>query len=166
MNIIEKNEKFGSTLLEPQQRASQSNFIQLAYVSCSRQPLGFELLSNILEVSQKNNIRDGITGILMYHDGLFFQILEGEAAKVERCYARILIDPHHCGECKVIEETGNERSFLGKPMVYVGPDDISGISKGLIKSLVTSTIEESYRDSKYSTASVLARIIYSDFGGL
>ena len=45
---------------------------QLAYVSLSRLRLDETTLSDILEASQRNNARDEITGILMYHDDIFF----------------------------------------------------------------------------------------------
>ncbi|WP_092891658.1 BLUF domain-containing protein [Roseicitreum antarcticum] len=68
---------------------------QLAYVSSSRTRLYEALLNDILTVSEKNNTRDGISGILMYHDQLFFQVLEGERTCVKNCYDRILLDPRH-----------------------------------------------------------------------
>ena len=49
-------------------------FSQLAYVSLSPLSLDETTLSDILEVSRLNNARDEITGILMYHDELFFQV--------------------------------------------------------------------------------------------
>jgi hypothetical protein len=39
-----------------------------------------------LEVSQRNNDRDVITGILLYNDRTFFQVLEGKQSAVEDCY--------------------------------------------------------------------------------
>ena len=59
---------------------------QLAYVSLSRLKLDETTLSDILEASQRNNARDEITGILMYHDDMFFQVLEGDRSAVENCY--------------------------------------------------------------------------------
>jgi len=49
----------------------------MAYVSVTDTQLGDDDLSDILSVSAHNNERDGVTGLLMYHDQLFFQVLEG-----------------------------------------------------------------------------------------
>jgi hypothetical protein len=70
---------------------------QLAYTSFSRLPVQEATLSDILGVSRRNNSRDEITGILMYADRTFFQVLEGEQSAVEDCYYKqILNDPRHC----------------------------------------------------------------------
>lgn len=46
---------------------------QMAYVSVTDTQLGDDDLSEILSASIQNNERDGITGLLMYHDQLFFR---------------------------------------------------------------------------------------------
>jgi len=67
----------------------------LAYVSQALSAVGPELLKNILDTSVRNNKRDGITGVLLYHDEMFFQVLEGPKAAVQHCFARILRDRRH-----------------------------------------------------------------------
>jgi len=42
------------------------------------------------------NARHGIGGMLLHHDGLFMQLLEGPIAAVDALYARIASDPRHC----------------------------------------------------------------------
>lgn len=49
----------------------------------------------ILRVSHKNNSRDGLTGLLVYDQGRFFQVLEGCAESIEACYSRIMSDSRH-----------------------------------------------------------------------
>lgn len=62
---------------------------QIVYISSSPEPLETSQVSDILGSSRINNARDGITGLLVYHDQLFFQVLEGNRSVVEHCYARI-----------------------------------------------------------------------------
>lgn len=45
----------------------------LSYMSTSQDFIKPVDLCAILEISVANNIHDGISGILMYHDGLFFK---------------------------------------------------------------------------------------------
>ncbi len=52
-------------------------------------------LREIERVSQRNNARDGITGVLIYAGGYFFQLIEGEDAAIDDLYARLLRDPRH-----------------------------------------------------------------------
>jgi hypothetical protein len=68
--------------------------LQLIYVSTIR-PGADVSLANILQVSQANNRRDGITGLLHANTRRFMQALEGEATAVDAVYARIANDPRH-----------------------------------------------------------------------
>lgn len=44
-----------------------------------------------------NNERAGITGMLLYKDGNFMQLLEGEKEAVLRLHKNIIVDPRHKG---------------------------------------------------------------------
>jgi hypothetical protein len=48
-------------------------------------------------VSHTNNVRDGLTGMLLIANGCYFQVLEGEQNTVEACAKRIECDPRHAG---------------------------------------------------------------------
>lgn len=70
---------------------------QLIYISTVRQALPSSELPAILAVSQRNNRRVGVTGMLMF-DGLrFLQALEGDAAAVRPTFDRIRADDRHRG---------------------------------------------------------------------
>jgi hypothetical protein len=61
-------------------------------------------LPSILEISQRNNRRDGVTGILLYKDGRFLQILEGDQATVHRIAQRIEADARHSEFAVIVDE--------------------------------------------------------------
>lgn len=67
----------------------------LIYVSIARNALRSEELLELLRVSRENNMRDGITGLLLYKDGKFMQLLEGPEATVCATYSRIEKDRRH-----------------------------------------------------------------------
>jgi hypothetical protein len=50
---------------------------------------------NILQTSEINNGRDGITGFLIFDKSHFLQILEGDIERVRRTLDRIKGDPRH-----------------------------------------------------------------------
>jgi len=56
---------------------------QLLYVSSTKRDLPDAMLESILSASRKNNEPAGITGMVMYLEGGFLQVLEGEADQVE-----------------------------------------------------------------------------------
>jgi hypothetical protein len=68
--------------------------LQLVYVS-SVNPGVVVAIEAILATSQRNNARDGITGLLYADRARFLQALEGPAAAVEAAFARIQADPRH-----------------------------------------------------------------------
>ena len=52
-------------------------------------------LKEILDVSEKHNSENGITGLLCYGNQTFLQILEGEWEEVNKTYHRIAQDTRH-----------------------------------------------------------------------
>jgi hypothetical protein len=102
---------------------------QIAYVSLCRTRLNEALLLDILSVSKRNNTRDGVSGILMYHDQMFFQFLEGERTRAKKCYARILCDPRHSAISLMWEGEAENRTFTPWALGYAGPDEI-GFNSG------------------------------------
>jgi len=60
-----------------------------------------EQIGQILEVSRRNNARDGLTGYLVSDGAWFLQILEGDGDRVGAALARIRDDERH-SEVRVI----------------------------------------------------------------
>ncbi len=54
-----------------------------------------EDIAAILAVSRRNNAAAGITGMLLYHDQSFLQVLEGEEPGLSLCFDRIARDRRH-----------------------------------------------------------------------
>src|SRR5580698_9924282 len=68
---------------------------QLLYVSNCARDIAASDLNAILESARRNNPARGITGLLLYIDGGFLQVLEGEDGAVAEIYARICADQRH-----------------------------------------------------------------------
>lgn len=68
-------------------------------------------VERILQVSQRNNARDGLTGLLLVHDGWFVQALEGPEVAVQRAYGRIICDRRHYDASMVAGDTVVTRAF-------------------------------------------------------
>ena len=49
---------------------------RIIYLSTSSVILPEDEVQDILKISRANNTRDGVSGLLVYHDGSFFQVLE------------------------------------------------------------------------------------------
>jgi len=69
--------------------------LQMIYTSEAKTKFSPAELQNLLLTARRNNDRDAITGMLLYEDGTFLQVLEGENDVVEATYQRIAADKRH-----------------------------------------------------------------------
>ena len=67
----------------------------ICYVSKSAEALSEESIEEIFQTTLAHNNSEGITGILLYGFGNFFQVLEGNKRQILRLYAKIRKDPRH-----------------------------------------------------------------------
>lgn len=68
-------------------------------------------LQDLLAVARHNNQRLGISGMLLYKDGDFIQLLEGEESVVRALLSKILADKRHHSSVVMIEESTTSRLF-------------------------------------------------------
>ena len=52
-------------------------------------------MATILGESQRNNARDGLTGVLAAHDDRFIQVIEGSPGALDGLLRRLAPDPRH-----------------------------------------------------------------------
>jgi hypothetical protein len=77
-------------------------------------------VEQILDKSRHNNVRDDITGALLFNSGCFAQVLEGPLDNVEAAFERIQQDARH-GEVSLLAlDPIAARSFPNWAMGYVG----------------------------------------------
>lgn len=76
------------------------------------------MLPAILESAVRHNRKNGITGMLLYSEGNFLQVLEGEADAVQATYQRICQDPRHHHVTGLLEEQVPQRQFSAWSMGY------------------------------------------------
>jgi diguanylate cyclase (GGDEF)-like protein len=81
-------------------------------------------VDQILATSQRNNAAAGVTGALMFTDGLFAQVLEGEQAAIETVFERIQLDDRH-GEVRLLSFGPTDvRVFPTWAMAFVGREAV------------------------------------------
>ena len=101
------------------------NLIHLIYNSAATRPFSDADLQQLLSAARNKNASLNVTGMLLYVDGGFFQILEGPEAVVDRLLATIHSDARHTRVTTIIRESIPERSFGEWTMGYatVRPDE-------------------------------------------
>jgi hypothetical protein len=99
--------------------------VRLLYVSQSVGPITTTVTTSVLEKSSANNKKLDITGVLCQGSGLWMQVLEGERAKVNILYARIMADRQHKNvQLLSIEEIESRRfGQWSMALVYLSKDD-------------------------------------------
>ena len=92
---------------------------QLIYSSQASRPMTATGLEEILlDARAGNNVRD-ITGVLVYVDGVFLQVIEGEREAVLRLMTNLGKDSRH-NSIKIIHEAEIEqRTFASWRMAYL-----------------------------------------------
>lgn len=77
----------------------------IVYTSSATRPMMESDLVKLMASSRANNERHGLTGMLLYRDGTFMQVLEGDREVVQGLFGRIRQDPRH-RDVKVIADEG------------------------------------------------------------
>jgi hypothetical protein len=75
-------------------------------------------LQALLEQARTYNAQQQLTGLLLYSEGRFVQLLEGEEMVVRELYARIQADPRHTQVVTVSEGPGPQRWFADWHMAF------------------------------------------------
>ncbi|MFO0748075.1 MAG: BLUF domain-containing protein [Myxococcota bacterium] len=96
--------------------------VRTVYASASASPMTEHELGTILAKARETNRRLDVTGLLLYHEGNFLQILEGPAAAVDDLYARIARDRRHSRVLMLQRCDIEARSFGDWRMGFVALD--------------------------------------------
>ncbi len=84
---------------------------RMVYVSAATAPLDADALLALLTRARDKNQRLGITGLLLYRDGDFIQLLEGEREAVRGLFHTIERDPRHTRTLVLLEGEAEQRLF-------------------------------------------------------
>lgn len=95
-----------------------TKLIHLIYCSASVKPMGYSELGHILQRARENNLKNNITGILLYSEGSFLQVLEGSSNSVEQIFQSICSDRRHDNITMIIREPIASRTFADWTMGY------------------------------------------------
>jgi hypothetical protein len=106
------------------------SLIHLIYASTATEAFGNVQLTELLQQSRANNERLSLTGMLLHSDGNFFQVLEGEPARVDQLYQKIILDKRHGQFTVIIREPIARRSFPSWSMGFssVSPEELTAIA--------------------------------------
>lgn len=125
----------------------ESGLLQLVYVSAATMDFDDEGLERLLEKARSTNSAMGVTGVLLFKDNTFFQVLEGEQEQVLSLYNKIALDRRHANVLKLAAEPILTRNFGEWNMGFVRSNDVQELD-GFVDFFNNQTFLDLEGDSK------------------
>lgn len=116
----------------------------IVYVSTAVRLLTELELVDLLKVVRDKNKKYNVTGMLLYCEGTFMQVIEGDEANVDLIYNTIERDTRHKNIIKLASDKIDERNFPDWSMAFasVNSETLQDIEGYLSSPLSTSTGNE------------------------
>lgn len=143
--------------------------IHLIYASVETQAFSSAQLTELLQKARVKNEDLHMTGMLLYSDGNFFQVLEGEPDSVDGMYQKLHLDKRHQQLTMIVREPIAKRYFADWSMGFssVTPEELRqvdglndffrdgscfvGLDNGRAKKLLATFAEGRWRARLAST---------------
>jgi hypothetical protein len=90
----------------------------IIYLSWASAPLTDDQLQELLRVARRHNKQLNVTGIMVYGNERFMQVLEGEEATVRALYEHIKLDARHHHVIAYADKPITHRAFAEWTMAF------------------------------------------------
>ena len=97
---------------------------QVVYSSAAVEAFSEAQLTELLANARANNERLGVTGMLLYHEGSFLQVVEGEAEVLDHLFQKIGKDKRHHRVVPLLKRQVDERHFDNWKMGFVAAKNL------------------------------------------
>jgi hypothetical protein len=130
--------------------------VRLIYASRAASTVSAETLLPIMKTSRANNLTHGITGVLIFSDGVFLQLLEGGREAVSALYNRISRDERHRDVVLLSYDEIGERRFAGWAM---GQANLSRLNPGILLKYSDRSVLDPYNMSETATLALFDELV-------
>jgi len=127
---------------------------QIIYISSAVRKMDDDELLDILKTSRDNNKKNDISGMLLYDNGSFIQILEGEDSLIDTIFNNIQNDERHNNIMVMQNRDIDSREFAEWSM---GFENISKIDKTKIDGY--AQFQSLLYENKFSDSSLARKIL-------
>ncbi|WP_321296417.1 BLUF domain-containing protein [Marinifilum fragile] len=136
------------------------NLIHIVYVSFSRNQLSELELDELLSEIRPKNLATGVTGLLLYNDEIFIQVIEGESDTIHDLYDRLQNDKRHTNIVKILEERIDQRSFPNWSMGYqkLSKEDSKDLP-GFTDVMSSNDIRETLKQSSQAIVDLIVKFM-------
>ena len=98
----------------------------IVYSSTAVKSFSNKELENLLKAARSKNQHLGITGLLVFADDTFFQVLEGDERPVKKLYSQIQSDSRHYNIMQLVGCPLKKRKYTDWTMKYRKIDTLEG----------------------------------------
>ena len=130
--------------------------VRLLYASRAAGSVTPESLLPIMKTSRANNAAQGITGVLIFSDGVFLQLLEGGREAVSALYNRIIRDERHRDVVLLSYDEIGEQRFAGWAM---GQANLSRLNPGILLKYSDRSVLDPYNMSVKATLALFDELV-------
>ncbi len=136
----------------------EANLVSIVYVSSGVRQFEKQGVIDILQVSRRNNTRLGITGILVYQDGNFMQVLEGTEQDLSELMRSIERDDRHRGVIVLLKKAITERQFPQWSMAFKDLNELPAEDAAAFSPFLQgSAIDDQFRSRSEACYKLLLR---------
>lgn len=125
-------------------------YYEILYSSVATSHLERSELIDIAEISQRNNIELGVSGMLIYNNREFLQLLEGPREKVVSLMNKISEDPRHASIRIIWQHDIENKGFEKWDMGFVDMDDNDELLTGEYDQYTNESFAK-ISESEYAT---------------
>ena len=154
--LVERYQRGHLSLAQVQAKLAAATF-QLLYRSQATTPPTPEQLQELVQRARQANAAAHITGLLLYCDGQFVQVLEGPLETVRSLFARISQDPRHQQVAVVSKGLVPRRQFAEWSMDF-------GFADARELEAVLATIGQEHEQAECTLSSQHLQALLSSFG--
>jgi len=134
------------------------DLISTVYISAAIAPFTPPELVELLRISREKNAEHGLTGMLLYNDGNFMQVLEGPPASVDALMANIRRDPRHIRVTVLLRKKVEARTFGQWQMAFRNTRELSPLELKEVSGFLQGTFSTAESAGRYSAALRLLQI--------
>jgi hypothetical protein len=124
-----------------------NSIFRLVYVSQASDSICYSDIQKILESAQRHNQNNNLTGLLIYKDHHFIQILEGVETRVMETVSRIIQDRRNHHFRVLVESLSNKRIFERWAMAF-HDGDIDKSTRDLIVDLFSTALDQNKKEKE------------------
>lgn len=99
-----------------------SKVFHLVYISQAHEGISYTDIHSILGTSRAYNASKNITGLLVFREGYFMQVLEGTEPEIKTLLGKIIMDSRNHTLRVLLETQSEERMFSDWSMAFVDGD--------------------------------------------